>query len=360
MTSLRVASFTVTPTGGRLDAAVGHRGWTERRGLALRLRDDRGREGRGEAAPLDLEELARARSALDLVLPRLGRVDLREPPRTAVARVVTEAKQTGELPSSATWALETALFDLVGQCLGQSVAECLRPEGPAYDDVEVNGLLSSTEPSRCLTEVEALHRRGIRAAKMKIGPGLEAFDDACRALEAIRDAWPGMRLRLDANGGWSVPHARQRLEALARFEPELCEQPTSPETIAELGPTAVPWFADESFDAHSDPAAVLGLAGLGGVVIKPPRVGGLLAALKIAEEAQARDLPVVVTHSFDGAIGLAAACELALALPQRPRASGLDRHAALSVFPPCAIPQRRVEDRVLPSGRSGLGVEPPC
>jgi len=130
--------------------------------------------------------------------------------------------------------------------------------------------------------------------------------------------------------------------------------------LEHLGEAAVPWFADESLDACHDSEAVMGIEGLGGVVIKPPRVGGLLAAVAIAEAARMRRLPVVITHTFDGAIGLAAACEVALGLAERPIACGLDRHGALDVFPHAEVLQRRVDSRVLPSGRPGLGLALSC
>jgi len=358
--TLRIASFTVTPCGGRLRSGVGHRHWLQRRGVVLALRDERGTVGLGEAAPLEPDELSRVRAALPLVLARMPPVELEEAPRTAVADALVVALGELSLPPSGVWALETALFDLLGQRLGMSIAACLRGTQPAYDDVEVSGLLGPLEAGRALAEAEELTRRGIRVMKAKIGADDDTFGETLARLSDVRRAHPNARLRLDANGAWSVPRARQRLEDLACLEPELCEQPTEPEQLDQLGVTPVPWFADESLDAGRDSNAVMDIPGLSGVVIKPPRVGGMLAAVEIAEAARKRRLPVIVTHCFDGAIGLAAACEVALGLAERPMACGLDRHAALEVFPPAEILQRRVENRVLPTGRHGLGLALSC
>jgi L-alanine-DL-glutamate epimerase-like enolase superfamily enzyme len=66
-------------------------------------------------------------------------------------------------------------------------------------------------------------------------------------------------------------------------------------------------------------------------------------------------LGVVVTHLFDGPIAMAAACELALALPKT-LACGLDVHDGLTAWPPCDVPQRRNDCLVSPNSTSGLGV----
>jgi predicted kinase len=60
----------------------------------------------------------------------------------------------------------------------------------------------------------------------------------------------------------------------------------------------------------------------------------------------ARAAEVVVSHSFEGSVGLSACAELALALSRctTARAPGLDRHAALACFelpaPPAVLTSR--------------------
>jgi L-alanine-DL-glutamate epimerase-like enolase superfamily enzyme len=92
-------------------------------------------------------------------------------------------------------------------------------------------------------------------------------------------------------------------------------------------------------------------------VLKPAALG-LLRAHEIGVRAQARGLDVVVTHLFDGPIGLAAACELALSLPRPPLACGLDAHAGLAAWPEVPVPQRRRDGLITAAGRPGLGIAP--
>jgi L-alanine-DL-glutamate epimerase-like enolase superfamily enzyme len=74
-------------------------------------------------------------------------------------------------------------------------------------------------------------------------------------------------------------------------------------------------------------------------VLKPTLLGGFAVCLRIAREAAARGLAASVTHTFDGPVALAAAAELASALPARVLACGLDRHAGLGAWPDVAIAQ---------------------
>ncbi|MFH1680933.1 MAG: enolase C-terminal domain-like protein, partial [Candidatus Eisenbacteria bacterium] len=93
-------------------------------------------------------------------------------------------------------------------------------------------------------------------------------------------------------------------------------------------------------------------------VLKPMVLGGFLPTLRIARIGKARNMGLVVSHLFDGPIALAAAAELALALPSEPLACGLDRHAGLTAWPEIAIPQVR-ESEIRLSGHAGLGVRWP-
>jgi len=201
---LRVTSFTLTPCGGSLRTGVGHRHWVERRGVVLALHDERGTVGLGEAAPLDPDELSVVTSAFPQVLARIPAVDLEDDVPTAVARAVGVALGDTNMPPSGVWALETALFDLLGQRVGKSIAACLRGAERAYDDVEVSGLLGPLEAGHYLEEAQGLARRGIVVMKAKIGgdDDDEAFGQTLGRLEDLRRAHPDAKLRLDANGAW--------------------------------------------------------------------------------------------------------------------------------------------------------------
>ncbi len=188
------------------------------------------------------------------------------------------------------------------------------------DRVPVNVTVPATTPERAAAIVAA---GGCRTAKVKVGePGQTLADDEAR-VAAVRDALgPAGRLRIDANGGWSVEQARQAIAVLARYDLEYVEQPcaTLPELARLRRRVDVPLAADESIRKAQDPLRVAGLAAADLVVLKVQPLGGVRRALQVAE---ACGLPVVVSSAIDTSVGIAAGVAMAAALPELPYACGL-------------------------------------
>ncbi len=172
---------------------------------------------------------------------------------------------------------------------------------------------------------EAAHgivsRSGCRTAKVKVAePGQDASDDIAR-VEAVRDALgPGGRVRVDANGAWAPDTAVRMLKAFGELE--YAEQPCA--TLDELAEVRrrveTPIAADESIRRAEDPLKVRAAEAADIVVLKVQPLGGVRAALRVAE---ACGLPVVVSSAVETSVGLAAGLALAAALPELPYACGL-------------------------------------
>lgn len=166
---------------------------------------------------------------------------------------------------------------------------------------------------------------GCRTAKVKVAePGQDVGAEIAR-LEAVRDALgPGGAIRIDANGGWDVATAVDRLRVLDRAAGglEYAEQPAA--TVADLAAvrraTHVPIAADESIRRAEDPMAVVRAQAADIVVLKVQPLGGVRACLELAERV---GLPVVVSSALETSVGLAAGIALAAALPDLPYACGL-------------------------------------
>jgi O-succinylbenzoate synthase len=194
---------------------------------------------------------------------------------------------------------------------------------PRRDAVPVNVTVPAVGPERAAAIVAA---SGCRTAKVKVAePGQSEPDDIERVV-AVRDALdaaaPGGRIRVDANGGWSVEQAARMLARLARYSLEYAEQPCA--TLDELAAvrrlTDIPVAADESIRKAEDPLRVRAAGAADIVVIKVQPLGGVRAALRVAE---ACGLPAVVSSAVDSSVGLAAGVALAAALPELPYACGL-------------------------------------
>jgi o-succinylbenzoate synthase len=198
---------------------------------------------------------------------------------------------------------------------------------PVRRSVPVNVTVPAVGPDRAH---EIVAGSGCRTAKVKVAePGQPASADVSR-VEAVRDAiGPDGKVRVDANGGWSVDEAARVLGSLARFELEYAEQPCA--TLGELAALRrrvdVPLAADESIRRAEDPLRVRAAGAADIVVLKAQPLGGVRAALEIAA---ACGLPVVVSSAVESSVGLAAGVALAAALPELDHACGLATMSLLS------------------------------
>ncbi len=197
--------------------------------------------------------------------------------------------------------------------------------------VAVNATVPAVGPGQVAGVLAAFP--GCTTAKVKVAePGQTLGDDVARVSEVRSVLGPAGRIRVDANGGWSVEEALRCLTALAAYDLEYAEQPcASIEELAALrtlvAGLGVLVAADESVRKAADPARVV-LAGAADVlVLKVAPLGGVRAALDIARRC---GLPVVVSSALDTSIGIRAGLALAAALPDLPYACGLGTAALLS------------------------------
>jgi o-succinylbenzoate synthase len=332
----------------------------ERPSLWLELTDEEGRTGLGEASPLppfSRDDVSACQRALDGVHVRLGDLPDDEPPALAISLVLQAiAPALAGLPS-ARFAVETAVLDLLARRRGVSIA-CLLGGAAPEQPVPVNALLVASPAETLAERGLALAAQGYAALKIKLrardGGG---FLRELAGLRELREALPlPFEIRLDPNAAWPEDEARRRLDELARVSPRFIEQPVIPGRLAQLGRCAVPWAADESLADPDEAERLLDAEGCAAFILKLPILGGLLAARALALRAQARGLDVVVTHFFDGPVGLAAAAELARSLPRPPLACGLDPHDRLAAWPDVAVPQLARRAFIDPAAEPGLGL----
>ena len=172
---------------------------------------------------------------------------------------------------------------------------------------------------------------GCRTAKVKVAePGQTAAEDIAR-VAAVRSGLGRLgKIRVDANGAWSVPEAAVHIRKLAQYDLEYVEQPVATlEEMARLRARVdVRLAADEGVRLADDPAHVEGLTAAADVVVlKVQPLGGVWPALRVAESC---GLPVVVSSALETSVGIAAGLALAAALPELPFACGLATVGLLS------------------------------
>jgi o-succinylbenzoate synthase len=353
-----------------------------REGFVVRLEDEEGRVGEGEAMPLEefgTESRGDCERALNELLAKLPNTPL--PSTTTTPLPLGEGRGEGatdpglapclpRLPLEEGWdeghlkrapaarhAVEQALLDLLSQRRGLPLSRLLSEEARA--EVQVNALLGAQSPDALAEESRRAVAEGYETLKLKVA-GRPLAEDVAR-LSAVRKAVGGaMRLRVDANGGWTEPEAGRALEALGGYHLELCEQPVAPEdpeALSRLSQHApCPLAADESLALPEVAQRILSHPGTVDIlVLKPMVLGGLLPALSLAREAARRGLDAYVTSSLDGIIARAGAAHLAAALPSGRYASGLGV-GHLFKDEPGNHPFRPVRGRIQLPRTPGLGV----
>ena len=200
------------------------------------------------------------------------------------------------------------------------VAELGYPDA-VRDTIEVNGIVPALAAGEAAARAVA---SGCRSIKIKVAESGQGLDDDVARVAAVRSALPQARIRVDANGGWSLAEARDALRELATYGLEYAEQPCS--TVEELArlralDLGVPIAADESIRRASDPLRVRDAGAADIAVLKVQPLGGVRACLRLAEEI---GLPVVVSSAVETSVGLRAGAALAAALPELPYACGLE------------------------------------
>jgi o-succinylbenzoate synthase len=223
---------------------------------------------------------------------------------------------------------------------------------PVRDSIRVNATLPAVGPSEAAAVLDRFP--GCRTIKVKVAErGQRLVDDVARVEAARQYVGENGRVRVDANGGWSVTEAERAIRALAPSRLEYVEQPCA--TIAELAELrsrlageGVLIAADESVRKASDPLAVARAGAADLLVIKAQPLGGIRNALRIVA---ASGMSAVVSSALDTSVGISMGAHLAACMPELTYDCGLGTAALLAadvtdepLLPIAgAIPVRRVE-----------------
>jgi o-succinylbenzoate synthase len=286
--------------------------FTDRDSVLLELRDADGVAGFGEAAPwpgFGTETAEQARALLLEAEPLLRGLAL-EP---GVLPRGIEVLLSGAPAARA--AVQGALCDLAARRAGRPLADELAAgvgagdlagRGAALRRVPTSVLLVSGESSMLREEAARARASGHRAVKIKLGAATLDVDVA-RARAAREGLGPGIRLRGDANGAWSLAAARAALAALAPFEFDYIEQPLAAddfEGFVDLHHDApLRLAADESVATEAGALRLLEAGTVDVVVLKPATLGGAACALDLAGRARRAGIEVVFSHAFESAVG---------------------------------------------------------
>jgi L-alanine-DL-glutamate epimerase-like enolase superfamily enzyme len=270
-------------------------GQSDYRTVWVRLTDQDGHEGWGEAAPSRFygetaESVAAALEFYGSALP----VD---PFNVEAAEGHWATMLRGNAAARA--GLSAALHDLVGKRLGV----------PLY---RLWGLDPCAAPKSTFTiGLDTPERIGAKVREAEQFPILKVklgTDRDLEILRAIREA-TDKEIRVDANCGWTVKGAIRMLPILDEFGVTVLEQPLPPEDLDGLAVITaqadIPVIADESCMTATDIPPLVGK--VDGINIKLAKCGGLREALRMIAVARAHGLMVMVGCMIESSLGITAA-----------------------------------------------------
>ena len=247
----------------------------ERHGRLRRLQTDDGLTGWGDCAPL----------------PEFG---------------IDEAAATA-------FAEETARLDITARRARLPLGSWLAG-APPRRSVAVNAALGAISTLTDAALAEAIAAR-FTILKLKVGGASIAAEIA--RLQEICAALPaGVRLRLDANGAWDEVSATAFLAACASLPVEGLEEPLRTPTLEALRRLQenVPFRLALDESMHLVDNDFWRAPPVGRLIIKPARLGGLLASMQLALRARKANVECIVTASLESACGLTACAHLAAAI----------------------------------------------
>jgi O-succinylbenzoate synthase len=203
--------------------------------------------------------------------------------------------------------LEMALWDLSGKAQGRSLKEML---GGVRSRVDVGVSVGLQDSPEELVEVVARYlEQGYRRVKIKIKLGRDVGD-----AQAVRRAFPDLRLQVDANSAYTLENA-DALLGLDDLNLLLIEQPLGEDDLwdhSRLQPRfRTPICLDESITSlrHARQALEMGACRI--INIKPGRVGGLSQGVAIHGLCRSQGIPVWCGGMLETGVGRASNLALA-------------------------------------------------
>jgi L-Ala-D/L-Glu epimerase len=286
----------------RTPFVIARGGASEWRLVWVRVIDDDGAEGWGEAAPSRF--YGETTETVIAALARLA-VVLDGASAWSIEAIEADMHRVLRFNAAAKSAVSAALHDLAAKRLGVPLYRML-------------GLDPRRAPRSSYTipitaDDDALRRALEDAAsypilKVKLGGPRDAD-----TIAGVRASAPDKILRVDANAAWTPKHALHMIDVLLDYDVEFVEQPVAAHDVDGLRfvreRSPLPIIADESCLVATDVPRLAGA--VDGINLKLAKCGGLREAMRIIAAARAHDMAVMAGCMVETSLGISAAAHLA-------------------------------------------------
>ncbi len=209
---------------------------------------------------------------------------------------------------------DIALWDLIGQKVGEPIYRLLDPQHQSYAKLPYASVLFGDTPEETCRIATQLREQGYRAAKFGWGP-MGKFGQQ-NDIALVRAAREGMgqdaQIMIDAGVVWGEDYetAYARTKRFASFAPTWLEEPLAPDAIeaytalSQQNPP-VPIAAGEGSGTYRMAEDLILHGGIQFVQIDVGRIGGITAAFRVRQLAEQHGVQYV-NHTFKSHLSLAA------------------------------------------------------
>jgi L-alanine-DL-glutamate epimerase-like enolase superfamily enzyme len=257
--------------------------------LVVRLTTTQGVHGYGEGIPRDFVTGETLQKSLAFLREHLGPAVLRfptiSPANLLPSLSVLQEKFDLQASPGAFCALETAVLDAAGHTWGQSLADFLGSR--LNGRVTYSAVIPLAAGPKLSYFFKLIKNLGLRYVKLKVGED----NDLDTLSQARRELGDEVDLRVDANAAWSAAEAITRLRDLGPFRLSAVEQPVAKDDFEGLRQVReavdIPIIADESLCTRDDARRLIDLQACQMFNIRLSKVGGLTAAIRIKDTAEA-------------------------------------------------------------------------
>ena len=323
--------------------------------IIIKIIDDEGYEGYGEAAPNDVVTGDTFSSIQGFIEENLKSELLGERVER-LAYLCNKIRESGRGNYAARAAAEIALYDLFTRRYQMPLYLLL---GGWHDKIYTDMTISISSPEKMKEGARKAVKAGFNVLKLKVGKNLKEDLNRVRSISEAVDA--RIKLRLDANQGWNPKQAVRIIRELQAENTniELIEQPVAAADIEGLkyvkDNVLIPIMADESLFSPEDAIRLVKEDACDQFNIKLMKSGGISSALKICYIAEAAGIECMLGCMLESKVAISAAAHLAAAKKNITR---LDLDAPLLMAENLVKGGVEYEqDELKLSDRPGLGVK---
>ena len=277
---------------------------TEAENVIVRITDEAGMTGVGGAAPSG--HYGETAATVAAVLPALLDAVERVGDPHAISEIEAELRAVVNGNPAARCAVSIAVHDLAAKRLGVPLYRLwgLDPS----DAPKTSFTVGLDETDRVREKAADAVAAGYDVLKIKLGT-----DRDRELVDAVREAAPDARLRVDANEAWTPKEAVEKSGWLADRDVEFVEQPVpaeNPEGLRHVYERSeLPIAADESCVTAADVPAIADRCDIAN--LKLMKTGSLTEARRLIAAARAHGLEVMCGCMIESNASIAAAAQLA-------------------------------------------------